>query len=276
MTSSASLRPAPRGAIQWFFTADRPVLVAIALNACVLFLSGFEQLDHLVMLEFADYAFTTYFIVEMALKMRAHGGRGYFASSWNRFDFAAVAVSLPSYLLLFFDIPDLSFLLLLRVARVAKFFRFIRFVPNMPQLVDGVRRAARASAFVLLAFFLYNFVFALVSCHLFRDVAPEHFRDPLVSFYSMFKVFTVEGWNELPDGIAAHAGPTFTFFTRLYFMLIVLSSGIFGLSLINAIFVDEMLRNENDLVERRIDELHAKVDALLARSEGPPPGSGRD
>ncbi|MBX3247989.1 MAG: ion transporter [Myxococcales bacterium] len=259
----AASTPKPFGLAD-LFTADKPVLIAIALNAVVLFLLAFDELAFDPILEVLDYAFTTYFVIEAALKLHTAGVSGYFRERWNRFDFVVVLLSLPSYVVLFVELPDLSFLLLLRLARVMKFFRFIRFVPNMPELVAGARRAIQASAFVVLAFFIFNFVVALVSCHLFHTDAPEHFGNPVVSFYSIFKVFTVEGWYEIPDAITENASSGFAFFTRAYFMVIVVSGGIFGLSLVNAIFVDEMLRNENDLIEKRIDELHAKLDALLA------------
>lgn len=263
------MRPKSFG-ITDFFTADRPVLAAIALNAVVLFLLAFDELAFDPILEALDYTFTTYFVLEAAMKIRVAGLRGYFRERWNRFDFAVVVLSLPSYVVLFLDLPDLSFLLLLRLARVMKFFRFIRFVPNMPELVAGARRAIQASAFVVLAFFIFNFVVALVSCHLFHNEAPDHFGNPVVSFYSIFKVFTVEGWYEIPDAITENSSATFAFFTRAYFMVIVVSGGIFGLSLVNAIFVDEMLRNENDLLERRLDELHEKIDAILVATSAAP------
>jgi voltage-gated sodium channel len=59
-------------------------------------------------------------------------------------------------------------------------------------------------------------------------------------------------------------------------MAIVVSGGLFGLSLVNAIFVDEMLRNENDLFETRLDELSVKLDRLLAAHEIPPPDPSED
>jgi voltage-gated sodium channel len=259
----------PRPAREWqgarrLFLDNRIILVAILLNAVVLSLLSFEALRHDIWLEALDYGFTTYFVIEMVLKIRHRGWHSYISVGWNRFDFVVVLLSLPSYAMLIFDIPDLSFLLVLRVARVVKFFRFMRFVPDIENLLAGTRRALRASFFVAVAFFGFNFVVALFSCHLFASVAPEYFANPAVSFYSIFKVFTVEGWYEIPDTISESLSPTFAFLVRLYFMGVVVSGGLFGLSLVNAIFVDEMLRNENDLIEQRLDDLAQKIDLLVA------------
>jgi voltage-gated sodium channel len=277
MNDSIAPRSAPkRHGVTRAFLDDRFILVAIVFNALVLSALSFEELRHHPYLEALDYGFTTYFVIEAVLKIRRDGWRGYISVKWNQFDFVIVLISLPSYSMIFFDIPDLSFLLLLRVARVVKFFRFIRFVPNIGQLIDGARRAVRASFFVVIAFFVFNFIIALLSCHLFHDEAPEFFKNPVVSFYSIFKVFTVEGWYEIPDSISENATPAFAFFVRAYFMAIVVSGGLFGLSLVNAIFVDEMLRNENDLFETRLDELSVKLDRLLAAHEIPPPDPSED
>ena len=49
---------------------------------------------------------------------------------------------------------------------------------------------------------------------LFRDIDPEHFGNPIASAYSVFQVFTVEGWNEIADGLVAKAEDS-AFFTRI-------------------------------------------------------------
>ena len=284
MQARGDTLPPPSGLVR-LFVEDRFVLGAIALNALVLAGLLFDMWRHHVVLEALDYVFTTYFVFEAVFKIRRQTWKGYISQGWNRFDFAIVLFSLPSYLVVLLHIPDLSFLLLLRVVRIAKFFRFLRFVPDIGNLIDGARRAIRASLFVIIAFFLFNFVLALLSCHLFYDDAPEYFGDPLVSFYSIFKVFTVEGWYEIPDAISEDASPVFAFFVRVYFMAVVVSGGLLGLSLINAIFVDEMMRDDNDEIERRLDDLSDKLDVLLAhmndpnaggRAPGPDDGQARD
>ena len=52
-------------------------------------------------------------------------------------------------------------------------------------------------------------------------------------------------------------------FIHAYFVLIVLSGGIFGFSIVNAIFVDEMMKDNNDDLEAKVDELNRKMDRIL-------------
>ena len=266
--------PGSRGSfapMQWLvrfrdhvFLNERAILGAILANAMLLFVVSFQEVPDLRGLGALDYGFTSFFLLEALAKIQVMGLRGYLASNWNRFDFLLVLASLPSFLLLFMDIPDLSFLLVLRLARVARFFRFIRFIPNIEHLLAGVRRALRVSSLVLVAFFLYNCTLALISCHLFRDLAPEHFGNPLLALYSTFKIFTIEGWFEVPDRLAQELSAGAALGVRLYFVACVVTGGLFGLSIINAIFVDEMTSDNNDDISLEIDALHAKLDRLLA------------
>jgi voltage-gated sodium channel len=123
----------------------------------------------------------------------------------------------------------------------------------------------RASVFVLIAFFMYNIIIALFTCYLFREVAPEYFGNALISCYSIFKMFTLEGWHEMPEIIAKRGGNQLEFFTKFYFIFIVFTGGIFGLSIVNAIFVDEMVSDNNNELEARITKLENKIDVLIEK-----------
>lgn len=251
-----------------FFLNEKAILWVILLNAAVIFAQGFNPERPLFeWLELFDNLFTLLFMIEAIVKIRVWGRATYFASSWNIFDFVLVLFAMPSFVAWVFNLnmASLEFLLVFRIMRVFKFFRFIRFIPNIDHIVSGLGRAVRASVLIILAFFVFNFTISLISCFLFRDSAPEYFRDPLLSFYSIFKVFTIEGWYEIPDSITEASSPVATFFTRLYFIVVLFFGGIFGLSLVNSIFVDTMVSDNNDALEEKILELQRKIDALLER-----------
>ena len=50
--------------------------------------------------------------------------------------------------------------------------------------------------------------------------------------------------------------------TRFYFGIIVLLGGVFGMSLANAVFVDEMTMDNNNQLESKIDGLEAQIREL--------------
>jgi voltage-gated sodium channel len=85
-------------------------------------------------------------------------------------------------------------------------------------------------------------------------------------------MFTVEGWNEIPASIIADSDDSmYAGLTRFYFVLVVLFGGIFGMSLANAVFVDEMTMDNNDELEKKVDELSVQVaelkEMLIKREE---------
>lgn len=251
-------------AIEHFFIKDRVIMFAILINIIVLFVLSFDDIQHhFAVFEYLDNFLTLFFFFEMLVKLRLMGWKGYIAQGWNRMDFVIVILTTPSLIFLFFDLPSFSILLVLRALRVAKFFRFLKFVPNLSELMDGVGRALRASVFVLIAFFLYNIVISLFTCYLFKDIAPEYFGNALMSCYSIFKMFTLEGWYEIPEAIVKNSSGQLEFFTKFYFIFITFTGGVFGLSIVNAIFVDEMVSDNNDELEARISKLEGKIDVLI-------------
>lgn len=245
------------------FLSERNILLAIILNSLVISMMYFPQYRHVWWLEWTDHLFLIFFIVEAIVKMRTLGTKAYFHDQWNRFDFIIVVGSLPSLLTSFVPLPNTSLLMVLRLFRLVRLVRFIRFVPHLGQVLAGLARALKASVFVLLALVFLNYLFAMLSCHLYGQIAPEFFGNPLVSAYSIFQMFTIEGWNEIPATIVQHAGkdtsPFLLGMIRFYFVIVVLLGGIFGMSLANAVFVDEMTMDNNKALEEKIDTLQQQI-----------------
>jgi len=255
--------------IRKLFLNDRFILSLIVLNAVLLFVEGYQihnsgssyftLIDHLI---------TFFFIVEAAVKIKVWGAKNYFKGGWNRFDFALVILSLPAFITFISGIEtfDVSYLLvfrIFRILRVFKSFRFFQFIPNINSLVSDVKRAMKSSVFVLLGFILFIVVTGILSHYIFGSSGSDMFSSPMKSLYSTFKVFTIEGWFEIPEEIIEHYGPIEAFFTYLYFIVIVLLGGILGLSLITSIFVDSMVSDNNDVLEAKVDHLESKIDLLL-------------
>ena len=149
--------------------------------------------------------------------------------------------------------------------RVFKSFRFLKFIPGIEHLVKGISRAIKASVIILIGFAVYIFIIGIFSFFLYKEISPEYFGNPINSLYSIFKIFTVEGWYDIPEQLTKNLSPMISFFTYLYFIFVVISGGIFGLSLVNSIFVDAMVSDNNDELEKKIDDLNKKIDSLLTK-----------
>ena len=256
--------------IKKLFLNEKIILILILLNSVTIFASGFEIApDNKFILSLTDNLITGLFIAEIIVKFQEFGIKNYFKSIWNKFDFILVALSFPTLIAFIgnLEITSFSFLLVFRVMRVFKSFRFLKFIPGIEHLVKGIRRALKASIVVLIGFVIYIFIIGIFSFYLFKEISPEYFGNPLKSLYSIFKIFTVEGWYEIPEQLTRGLSATTSFFTYMYFIFVVTSGGIFGLSLVNSIFVDAMVSDNNDELENKIDLLDQKIDKLLTKKE---------
>jgi voltage-gated sodium channel len=253
-----------------FLIDQRLVLTVIVVNAVALFLSAFPSLGpeaHAV-LRWVDFACLVYFVVEAALKIwDARGFAGYWAEPWNRFDFLIVVASLPALAEPFVTVSVEAFaaLTLLRLGRLLRLLRLFHFVPEIERLRQGVVRALKASVPVFLVLAVLNIVLGLGANLLFGHVAPHHFGDPVQALYTLFKVFTIEGWYEVPDALVAEGlASGWVLAVRAYFVGSVILGGVLGLSLANAVFVDEMTLDNTAEVEQMVRALHDEIRALRA------------
>ena len=262
--------------LKQIFLSERNMMIAIVSNAIIIFLLYFPQIERgdptsYQLLNIIDHIFILIFLVEAIVKIAVLKPKGYFSDNWNVFDFIIVLISLPSFInfIPFFSFINTSSFKLLRLFRLTRLLRFLRFVPRMDSIVNGLARALKASVFVFIALVFLNLILALFTCHFYGDLVPEYFGDPLISSYYIFQMFTVEGWNEIPTLIAEAAKEqgvehyaVLAGATRMYFILVVLTGGIFGMSLANAIFVDEMTSDNTQLVEKKMDILQQQVAEL--------------
>lgn len=251
--------------VKTLFLNDKFILTIILLNAVIIFLQA-SNIDN-IFIQIIDLLCTLVFMTEMIIKHREFGLKGYWSSGWNRLDGILVILSIPS--LIAFFIPsqwmDLSFLMVLRLLRMFRFLRVMHFFPNISQIIAGLKLAVRESYAILFCFLVMIVVFGLINCTLFQDIAPAYFATPLDSIYSVFRICTVEGWYDIPDAITAATTPAIGSLVRLYFCLLLIGGGIIGMSLMNSIFVDAMVADNNDDVKKKLVELEQKIDKLLEK-----------
>lgn len=249
------------------FLNERLILWVIVANAVVIFTQecGYSP----AWMGMADVLCTLIFIVEMVVKHSVLGIKGYWKDGWNVLDGTLVFCSLPSVVALFMPtgMMDLSFLLILRILRVFRFFRLVHAFPGFTKIAKNFGLALKQSYAVMLGLVIMVVTFSLISCSLFRGVAPEYFGTPFDAIYSTFRIFTGEGWNEIPDTVGEVVSPLAGHLVRLYFCLILVVGCIIGMSLLNSIFVDAMVSDNNDDVKEQLERLEEKIDKLMRELE---------
>lgn len=263
--------------IKRLFVSDKPdentmlIKIAIMVNVITIFLE--ETFPDNFALRTADAVCTLLFLFEMVVKQHILGFKEYWRSGWDRFDGILVICSLPSLVEYFFPLLgyNISVLLVFRLMRVLRVTRAAHFFQNeqvLKSILTNFKKAMRDSAPIFFFYVVIIIMFGIINCAIFKEMAPDYFSTPLNSIYSVFRLFTIEGWYEIPDAIAAAATiPGVVHVVRFYFVLLLIAGGIIGMSLINSIFVDAMVSDNNDELEKKIDRLEKKIDQLLKEKE---------
>jgi voltage-gated sodium channel len=246
---------------------EKLLLAIVILNVVVIFIQECG-VDHLA-LSLTDIVCTLIFIAEMVVKHREYGVKGYWRDRWNALDGIVTILSIPALLAyLIPEIASINAIIIFRALRVFKLFRTARRFPNLTEIWSGFKLALRQSAGFLLGYFIVIVVIAMFNSALFGKVAPEYFDTPLDAIYSVFQLFTVEGWYEIPNAVVGDLSPVWTHIIRFYFCLLLIGGGIIGMSLINSIFVDALAADNNDDVKAKLDILEQKIDRLLQERDG--------
>ena len=264
---------------------ERNIFVLILVNALIIALLYFPSYRSSNVLLFIDHFFVLIFVLEIYYKVKNLGFRQFWANNWNKFESLIIFLSIPAIFHSFYPTAEVSILVAFRLLRIFRVIRFFEFIPRIDTIFSGLSRALKSSVFVFFALITLNFLFALLACQFFRELAPEYFGNPLLSFYSIFQSFTIEGWNEIPrliierieaEGIKEGITNIYAWSTRFFFVLVVISGGMLGMSLANAIFVDEMTMDNNKKLEEKIDILSQEISLLHQKLDKIEPESDTD
>ena len=114
---------------------------------------------------------------------------------------------------------------------------------------------------LLITFATFLFVISILSNNLFKEA--EAFKDPATSLYTMMQLISIEGWYEIPLAIQTDMPGASVFLTRLYFVVLLIVGGMFGMSFINAVLVDAMVMDNNDELDSKVDKLNTDLVAEL-------------
>lgn len=246
-----------------FFTNNQVINLAIFLNITAIILEEFG-FTHIAIL-LVDSLTILFFLGEMIAQNRLFGLRGYWRDGWNRLDGVITLLSLPSLLGWVFPgfLSGFSFIITLRITRAFRVFRLAHIFPNFPSFFANFKKAIRDSRTIFVSFFIIILISSLACCAIYKSVAPEYFGNPAQAFYSIFRLFTIEGWYDIPDAMAQALPFWAVWPTKLLFCLIVLLLGIIGLSTLTSVFVDAMVSDNNDELLRDLGRVEKKLDTLL-------------
>ncbi|MEL6509597.1 MAG: ion transporter [Pseudomonadota bacterium] len=195
------------------------------------------------------------FVVELALKLIAYGGR-FFRSGWNLFDFAIVAVSL---------IPATQGFSVLRALRILRVLRVISAAPRLRRVVEGFVTALPGMGSVFLLMGIIFYIGAVMATKLFGTQFPEWFGSLGASAYSLFQIMTLESWSM---GIVRPVMEVYPF-AWLFFVPFIMVTTFAVVNLLVGLIVNSMQdahsAEENERTDAYRDQVLARLEAIEKR-----------
>lgn len=239
----------------------RTIIALILINAVILGLETFPD----VMARYGptliavDHFILGIFVVELALRLFAHGG-AFFRDPWSLFDTAVVAVALA---------PASEAFSVLRALRVLRVLRLISAFPQLRRVIQGLLSAVPGLGAIAAILVILLYIFAVMGAKLFGADYPQWFGGLDASLFTLFQVMTLEGWADIVREIEKTHPHAWAFF-----VVYILLSTFTVLNLFIAVIVEAMQENEEseerrlqaslDAIGARIAALDAKIDALRA------------
>jgi len=193
-----------------------------------------------------DQVILTVFVVEIAVRMTAHGWR-FFRDPWSIFDFIVIAIAL---------MPAAGPFAVLRALRVLRVLRLVTMIPSMRRVVGGLLSAipGLASVFGIISIIFY--VAAVIATKIFGGSFPDWFGTLGHSAYSLFQIMTLESWSM---GIVRPVMEVYPY-AWMFFILFILVSTFTMLNLFIAVIVNA-IQSEHEI------ELHEKGEGEKKQSE---------
>lgn len=110
---------------------------------------------------------------------------------WNIFDLTLVILSSP---IIPIDFGHIKMLRLIRLLRLIKVFRAIA---QLQTIVLGLYGAIQSVFYILILFIGTFYLYAIVGQILFRDNDPFNFQNFEISFMTLLRIATLDGWGDI-------------------------------------------------------------------------------
>lgn len=259
-TKAADRPPGLRSVLGAFVESPRvqgAIIALIVANAVTLGLETFPPLARRFgdVLHTVDQALLAIFVIELLLKLAAHGPR-FFRSGWNLFDFVVVGIAL---------LPSSGALSVLRALRVLRVLRLISTVPKMRFVVESLARSLPGLGSIGLLLLLFFYVFAVMATKLYGAHFPQWFGSLWASMFSLFQIMTLEGWADIAREVMAREPGAWVFFLVFILLATFTVLNLFIAVIVNAMQEPDTPVHHHPVASRDdVEALRAEIAALRA------------
>ena len=215
------------------------VLAGLETNAAIV-------ASHGALLRALDVGVLAVFVVEIILKLAAHGRRpfDFFRDGWNVFDFLVVVLCLLPW--------DSQFAVVLRLVRTLRLLRLVSALPKLQLLVGALVKSFSSMGYVGLLLSLVLYIYAIAGVHLFGAHDKAHFGSLSLAFFTLFQTITLDDWKFLFES-AKGSSPAVA---AIYFISFILLGTMIMLNLFIGIIMNSM------------EEMHSELDEYNAAQRG--------
>ncbi len=219
---------------------NRFIIGVILLNAIVLGLMTLNISPATrAVLELIDDICLAIFVVEIAMKLIVYRA-SFFRDGWHVFDIVVVGIAL---------LPATGSLSVLRALRVLRVLRLATAIPSMRRVLNGMFAALPGGASVAGILFILYYVGAIIGVNLFRETSPTYFGDIGTTFFTLFQLMTLEGWNSVAEEVMVHHPRSWMFFVTF-----IIFTNFTTLNLLFGIIVDAMESAKEEEVREEMAE----------------------
>lgn len=202
------------------------IIMVILLNGIILGLLTFDfSPGVMAFLLLIDRICLAIFCAELTMKLVVYR-LGFFRDGWNIFDFIVVGIAL---------LPAAGGLSVLRALRVLRLMRLATAIPSMRRVINGMFVALPGGASVAAVLFIMYYVGAIIGVTFFSQTVPQHFGDLGTTFFTLFKMMTLEGWPDIATVVMEKHPHAWVFF-----VVFIIFTTFTTLNLLFGIIVDAM------------------------------------
>ncbi len=228
-------------------TFQRFIIGVILVNAVVLGLMTLNPSPGaLRLLLLIDNLCLAIFVVEITLKLIALR-LNFFREGWNVFDLIVVAIAL---------LPASGGLGVLRTLRVLRLMRLVSVIPSMRRVITGMFLAIPGGASGAAVLAVMYYVGAIIGYTFFHETVPQHFGDMGTTFFTLFKMMTLEGWPDIASVVIEQHPHAW-----IFFVIFIVLTTFTTLNLLFGIIVDAMEKAKEEDVREKMAEQGMVVDA---------------
>lgn len=202
--------------------------------------------EHGALFHLLDRVVLGVFLVELALRIAAHGKRPwrFFRDPWNVFDAVIVGVCLLPF--------HTEFAAVLRLVRVLRVLRLVTALPRLQLLVGALIKSVPSMSYVALLLSLLFYVYAVAGVALFGAGDPARFGTLPGAALTLFQIVTMEAWAEIMHAQFAD------YPSRVLPVVYFLSFILLGTMIILNLFIGVIVSGMDEARQEMADEERAR------------------